>query len=58
MNELIAALIILCYSFATGIFYVPSCLEKPVWSLMRNPDSEKAAKVGILGLQTQRYSIL
>ena len=43
MNELIAALIVLCYSFATGIFYVLSCLEKPVWSLMRNPDSEKAA---------------
>ena len=43
MNELIAALIVLCYSFATGIFYVLSCLEKPVWPLMRNPDSEKAA---------------
>ena len=43
MNELIAALIVLCYSFATGIFYVLSCLEKPVWSLMRNPDSDKAA---------------
>ena len=43
MNELIAALIVLCYSFAAGIFYVLSCLEKPVWSLMRNPDSEKVA---------------
>lgn len=43
MNELIAALIVLCYSFATGIFYVLSCLEKPVWSLMRNPDSQRAA---------------
>lgn len=43
MNELVAALIVLCYSFATGIFYVLSCLEKPVWSLMGNPDSEKAA---------------
>ena len=58
MNELLAALMVLCYSFATGIFYVFSCLEWPVWSLMRNPDSERAAKVGISGLQTQRYSIL
>lgn len=43
MNELIAALIVLCYAFATGIFYVLSCLEKPVWSLMRDADSARAA---------------
>ena len=28
MNELIAALIVLCYSFAAGIFYVLSCPGK------------------------------
>jgi len=43
MPDLIAALIVLCYSFATGIFYVLSCLEKPVWALMRAPDSGKVA---------------
>lgn len=43
MNELIAALIVVCYSFAVGIFFVLSCLEKPVWSLMRNADSVNVA---------------
>ncbi len=43
MNELIAALIVFCFAFGSGIFYVLSCLEKPVWSLMRNAESEKAA---------------
>ena len=41
MNELIAALIVVCFSFATGIFYVLSCLEKPVWSLMLDAGSDR-----------------
>ena len=39
--NLVPILIAVCFAFATGILYAMSCVEKPVWSLMRDPKSDK-----------------
>jgi len=37
MNALVPSLITACLGIATGIFFVLSMVEKPVWKLMRQP---------------------
>lgn len=42
MPDLVTLLATACFTFAAGIFTVLSLVEKPVWSLMRNPMSTRA----------------
>lgn len=43
MENLYSSFILVCFSFATGIFTVLSFVEKPVWSLMLDPHSKTAS---------------
>jgi hypothetical protein len=42
MPDLVTLLATACFTFAAGIFTVLSLVEKPVWSLMRDPKSQRA----------------
>lgn len=42
MPDLVNLLATACFTFAAGIFTVLSLVEKPVWSLMRDPMSRRA----------------
>jgi hypothetical protein len=42
MHDLVTLLATACFTFAAGIFTVLSMVEKPVWSLMRDPNSPRA----------------
>jgi hypothetical protein len=42
MSALVTLLATACFTFAAGIFTVLSLVEKPVWSLMRDPMSPRA----------------
>ena len=42
MTDLVTLLATACFTFAAGIFTVLSLVEKPVWSLMRDPMSPLA----------------
>jgi hypothetical protein len=42
MLDFVTVLATACFTFAAGIFTVLSLVEKPVWSLMRDPMSQRA----------------
>ncbi|MEO1207545.1 MAG: hypothetical protein AAFV45_14555 [Pseudomonadota bacterium] len=43
MDIVVTAVAAICFAFAAGIFTVLSYIEKPVWSLMRDPTSTAAS---------------
>ena len=43
MATLVTPLAAICFAFAAGVFTVLSFIEKPVWSLMRDPSSDRAS---------------